>query len=275
MTNVPTPDTSGEMETVTSADGTTIAYERTGSGPPLLLVHGTSANRTAWRLVLPGLEEHVTAYAVDRRGRGESGDADEYGLEQEADDVAAVVDSIDDPVTLLGHSGGGLFSLEAALRTDNLHKLILYEPSVSIDGHEFSADEVRAEMKALLDSGENEQAVVLFLQEVANFSPEELDTLRAAPTWQDRVDAAHTVYREVKVEADYEFDADRFADMTTPTMLLSGSESPPRYKSAVDAVNDALPNSRITTIDGHAHVAYYTAPERFTDEVLAFTVEPN
>lgn len=259
------------METITSADGTPIAFERTGSGPPLVLVHGTTTDHTAWRVVLPGLEEHVTGYSMDRRGRGESGDASEYALEREAEDVAAVVDAIDDPVTLFGHSAGGLFSLEAALRTDNLHKLILYEPPISVDDHEFSSEEVRAEMKTLLDEDENEQALILFLQEVANFSPAEIDELHGAPNWQDRVHTAHTAYRESRVEAEYEFNPARFADLTTPTLLLSGSESPPPYKGAVDAVNDVLPNSRIAVFDGHAHVAHYTAPELFTDEVLTFT----
>lgn len=263
------------METITSADGTPVAFERTGSGPPLVLVHGTTSDHTAWRVVLPDFEEHVTAYAMDRRGRGESGDANEYALEREAEDAAAVVDAIDDPVTLLGHSGGGLFSLEAALRTDNLHKLILYEPAVSIDDHEFSSEEVRTEMKTLLDEGDNEAALVLFLQEVANFSPAEIDGLRGAPNWQDRVDAAHTAYRESQVEAEYKFNPARFADLTTPTLLLSGSESPPQYKAAVDAVNGVLPNSRIAVFDGHAHVAHYTAPELFTDEVLKFIRKSN
>lgn len=269
----PPPDRDEELETVTSADGTKIAFKRTGSGPPLVLVHGTTADHTAWRVVLPGFEEHVTGYAMDRRGRGESGDAVEYELEWEAEDVAAVVDAIDEPVTLLGHSGGGLFSLEAALQTDNLHKLILYEPAISVDDHEFSSDEVRAEMKTLLDSGENEQALILFLQEVANFSPAEIDQLRAAPNWRDRVHAAHTAYRESRVETEYKFDPARFTDMTTPTLLLSGSESPSQYKDAVDTLNNVLPNSRIAVFDGHAHVAHYTAPERFTDEVLTFIRE--
>lgn len=94
------------METVTSADGTKIAFERTGSGPPLVLVHGATRDHRVWELsdVRPSLAEDTTVYAVDRRGRGGSGDTKEYELEREFEDMAAVVESIDEPATLLGHS---------------------------------------------------------------------------------------------------------------------------------------------------------------------------
>lgn len=116
------------METITSADGATIAYERSGSGPSLVLVHGATADHTTWAPALPLLEEHFTVYAMDRRGRGDSGDADDYALDREAEDVVALVETIDEPVTLLCHSFGGLCALEAAPRTDRLRRLVPYEP---------------------------------------------------------------------------------------------------------------------------------------------------
>src|SRR5918994_4256030 len=105
------------QESVTSLDGTPIAYWRSGEGPPLVLVHGTSADHSRWAPVLPAFEERFTVYAVDRRGRGESGDSEDYSIEREFEDVAAVVDSIEAPVNLLGHSYGAVCSLEAALIT--------------------------------------------------------------------------------------------------------------------------------------------------------------
>jgi pimeloyl-ACP methyl ester carboxylesterase len=264
------PDADREIETVTSADGTAIAVERTGSGPPLVLVHGTSADYTTWSGVRPAFEEHVTVYAIDRRGRGESGDAAEYALEREFEDVAAVVDSIDESVVLLGHSFGALCALEAARRTSNLHKLILYEPVFPVGNHEFYSEDLHAEIERLLDDGENEQALVLFLREIVELSPEQLDELRAAPNWPARVDAAHTVLREDRGEYEYKFDAARFEEVTTPTLLLSGSESSQHLRDVTAAVNDALPNSRIAILEGQEHVAYYTAPDLFVDEVLAF-----
>lgn len=94
--------------TVVSAGGTEIAYERTGSGPPLVLVHGTSADHVSWDGIRSVLEEDRTVYAIDRRGRGESGDGAEYDLEREFEDVTAVVESVGEPVALFGHSFGAL-----------------------------------------------------------------------------------------------------------------------------------------------------------------------
>ncbi|MFC7154712.1 alpha/beta fold hydrolase [Halomarina halobia] len=238
-----------------------------------MLVHGTTADHTRWVSVLPALKEHFTVYAIDRRGRGESGDADEYALEREFEDVAAVVESINNPVILLGHSYGALCSLEAALRTDNLHTLVLYEPPLPVSDHDPDTEDVLDEMTALVDDGENEQALVLFFSGVVGMPSAELDALRSAPNWPARVDAAHTAIREERARKGYEFDAARFAGLTAPTLLLSGSESAPFLTDATDVLDDALPNSRIAVLDGQAHAAMNTAPERFIDEVLAFVRE--
>lgn len=265
------------METVTSADGTAITYERTGSGPALVLVHGNGDVHKFWDIAgaRSSLAEHCTVYAIERRGRGESEDAAEYGLERESEDVVAVVNSIDEPVTLLGHSGGALYSLEAALRADDLQTLILNEPPIAVGNHELGVEEGITEMNRLLDDGDNEQVVVFFLEEVAGLTPDELDTARSSSIWQDMVDAAHTLPRELQTIAGYEFDSTRFEEMTTPTLLMSGSESPPFYKDAVEAVNGALPNSQIIIFEGHQHEPMNTAPDRFVDEVLTFVQKPN
>lgn len=273
MTTVSPRDTGGEMKTVTSADGTQIAFERTGSGPPLVLVHGGATNdRNRWELagVRSTFAEHFTVFAMDCRGRGESGDGGEYALEREAEDVAAVVAAIDEPVSLLGHSSGALYSLEAALRTDNLRRLVLYEPPVMVGEHELVSESVLTEIRRFLADGENEQALGLFLRNVAGLTPEELETLRAAPNWPARVAVAQLIPRALQGVAEYEFDPTRFADMTTPTLLLAGDESPTLYREATVAVSDALPNCRVVTFEGHQHVAMLTATDRFIDEVLGF-----
>jgi pimeloyl-ACP methyl ester carboxylesterase len=122
------------MEHIRSKDGTAIAYKKSGVGPPLVLVHGATADHTRWAPILPLLEPRFTVYAMDRRGRGQSGDQTgdqaDYAIEREFDDVAALVDSLAEPAVLLGHSYGGICSLEASLRTSNLRKLILYEPPI-------------------------------------------------------------------------------------------------------------------------------------------------
>lgn len=257
------------METVTSADGTPIAYERTGSGPPLVLVHGATADHTRWGPVRPGLAERFTVYAVDRRGRAESGDADEYALEREFEDVAAVVDAADGPAVLLGHSFGATCALEAALRTDDLRALVLYEPPLPVGGHDPDAGGALAAMQRLAEKGERERALVLFFREVVGVSAAELDAVRSAPDWQARVDRVHTVVREVRARRGYEFDPERFATLTTPT-LLAGSESGTLHEDATSALDTALPNSRVVVLDGEGHAGMSTAPDRFVDAVLGF-----
>lgn len=273
MANVTTLNTGGEMETVTSVDGTTIAFERTGSGLPLVLVHGAGLDRNFWNLsgVRSALAEHYTVYAIDRRGRGESGDADVHELEREIEDVVAVVESVDEPVTLLGHSYGALITLEAALRTDNLRGLVLYEPPF---GPEIppEIEQLLGVIQALLADGEKEEALLTDLTALG--TPEaSLAELRSSPSWQTLVDAADTLPREFERFFEYEFDADRFADMTTPTLLLTGEESHPLLVELTKTVDETLPNSRIVVFDGHGHFAMNTAPELFVEEVLAFISE--
>ncbi|RQH01861.1 alpha/beta fold hydrolase [Natrarchaeobius oligotrophus] len=259
----------GEVEFIESADGTEIAFERTGSGPPLVLVHGGACDRRFWDLsdVRSTLAEEYTVRAMDCRGVGESGDAADYELEREFEDVAAVVDSIDEPVTLLGHSSGALLSLEAALRTNNLRELVLYEPPIPVGDHELCSERVLAELAGLLEAGENERVLVLFLEEIAQSTPEEIDAQRATPEWPDLVDTAHVWVRSVRGIREYEFDRTRFATVTTQTVLLTGNESPSYLKDATGAVDDALSNGRIVSLDGQAHEAMLTAPDRFVEAV--------
>ena len=269
MANATEPDDEQEMATVTSADGTEIAYERSGSGPPVVLVHGSTVTHTHFDPVRPAFADYFTVYAMDRRGHGESGVADEYALEREAEDVSAVIDGIQEPVTLLGSSFGALVSLEAALQTENLRALVLYEPPIPVGDHEFAEYE---KVAALVENGENEQALTV-LHNLGEDPPVQIDALREQPNWQKRVDGAHTFPRETRVFREYAFDPARFMDVTTPSLLLTGSESSAAFQDAMEAVEEALPNSRLITFEGHGHVAFNTAPDRFIDEVLSFVRE--
>jgi pimeloyl-ACP methyl ester carboxylesterase len=134
---------------------------------------------------------------------------------------------------------------------------------------------VLPEIAALIEAGENEQALVRLLREIAGLSAEQIEASRSEPDWADRVNAAHTITRENQANAEYEFDPDRFAHMTTPTLLLSGSESPPLFGAVTEVIDTALPNSRIASFDGHGHFAMWTATDRFIDQVVAFTREAN
>ena len=258
--------------TIQSRDGTRIAFWRTGSGPPLVLVHGTTADHGRWAPVLARLAEQLTVYAIDRRGRGGSGDAADYALEREVEDVAAVVDSIGAPTSLLGHSYGAICSLEASLRTSRLRKLVLYEPPIPQAGPRAPPGSI-ARLEALLARGEREAVVTTFFRENVHMPPRELELLRSLPNWPERVAAAHTLPRELRAGEAYALRPERFARLTTPTLLLLGGDSPPFFRQATDAVSRALPRARLVLLPGQQHAAMNTAPEPFVREVLGFLLE--
>ncbi|WP_416840442.1 alpha/beta fold hydrolase [Haloferax sp. DFSO52] len=260
-----------EMNVVTSADGTEIAFERTGNGSPLLLIHGSGLDHHFWDLsgTRSALAEHYTVSAIDRRGRGESGDADEYNLERELEDVAAVVESFDEPVTLFGHSFGAVVALNAAARIDTLQGLVLYEPGISFEEGFPLMEKMLGTIRPLIADGENERALLTVLNTVG--TPEQaIEELRSGANWQALVDAADTLPREFEQLIEYEFEHDRFSDVMTPTLLLVGEESSPGAIEATDTLGETLPNSRIVRIDGADHFGLISKPDRCVEEVLAF-----
>jgi pimeloyl-ACP methyl ester carboxylesterase len=256
-------------ETVPSRDGTHIAYFRSGQGRPLVLVHGTTADHTRWNTVLPLLEPHATVYAVDRRGRGASGDAVGYSIAEEYADIAAVVDAAADatgPVDLVGHSYGAICALEATLLTAGVRRLVLYEPPILAPPRSAADDR----LTELLAQGRHEEVVETFIRDIVGATEEQLDMLRSLPSWPSRVAAAHTVVRERLVDPPYPFDPARFASLDVPTLLLAGGDSPQFLRASTDALAAAIPGVRVVTLDGHQHVAMDTAPELFVAEVLSF-----
>lgn len=265
-------DAGGEaaVETVVSADGTPIAFWRSGAGPPLVLVHGTAADHARWAPVLPALEERFTVLAMDRRGRGRSGDADGYAIEREFEDVAAVADRAGDGCTVLGHSYGGTCALEAALLTGSVRRLVLYEPPMGVV---VPGAEVVGRLEALLEAGEREELLTLFMGEVAGASPEQVELMRSLPAWAARLAVAHTIPRELRAELSRTFDPTRVADLRVHTLLLQGGDSRGPFKTAVEMVDAALPDSRVAVMPGQGHVAMDTGTEQFTAEVLGFLEE--
>jgi pimeloyl-ACP methyl ester carboxylesterase len=263
------------MEKVTSRDGTPIAYYRSGAGSPLILVHGSgAANATAWTAVVPALAAHFSVCAVDRRGYRQSGDGPTYAIEREFEDIAAVVDSMGEPAFLLGHSFGALCALEAALRTRNLRKLILYEPAIPLSGVALYPEGFIDRMQALLDAGDREGVLTILYREILMMSPDEIEQYKASPAWPARLAAAHNLPRESWAEERYTFDAQRFKHLHTPTLLLLGGDSPSFLKAVTETVAAALPNSRVAIMPGQQHTAMYTAPDLFLREVLSFLHEP-
>ena len=260
---------------VASPDGTMIAVFISGEGRPLVAVPGTTSDHTTWRLVLPLLEPHMAVHAVDRRGRGASGDGPDYSLALEYADVAAVVDAAasaaGSPVDLLGHSYGGNVAFGAATLTTNVRKLVLYEgwPTPNI-AHRTVSPEAMGHLESLLAQGQPEHMLETFYREIVRMSEEEISGIKKAPSWPARVAAAHTVPRELRAFGAQAFDPGRAAKITVPVLLLAGADSPDEIKADPEVVAAALPDARIGVLEGQAHIAHLTGPQSFAETVLSF-----
>jgi pimeloyl-ACP methyl ester carboxylesterase len=258
-----------------SSDGTEIAYWTSGAGPPLVLVHGAPADHTRWRPLLPFLEPHLTAHAMDRRGRGASGDAPAYELTREFEDVAAVVEAIagrwGGPVDVYGHSFGGLAAFGGAALTDHVRRLVLYEGWPSTDPRAYQlSPELDEHLDALMTSGDREEIIAAVFRELAGVSDDELETFRSLPSWPARLAAAHTLPREVRALPQAVFDVEWTARISAPTLLIHGSESTDPATRDVDTLAGALPRSRVAVLQGHGHVADVLAPDVFSELLLGF-----
>jgi pimeloyl-ACP methyl ester carboxylesterase len=261
------------METITSADGTKVGWQTTGSGPPLLLVHGTTADHTRWAGITPRFERHFTVHAMDRRGRGAStDDARAYDIMREAEDVAAVIDAIGRPVDIVGHSYGAVCSLEASSLTDGVRKMVLYEPPLPTGVQMYPAG-LPDRMQGLIADGQLEAALELFFREVVRMPEHELVEYRELPVWKQRIQWAPTSPREMAIDRSYHFDPAKFADLPVPVLLMLGGDSPPIFQGAVETAHAALPNSRVALLPGQQHIAMDTDPEMFVGEVLDFLLE--
>lgn len=257
------------MKMISSKDGTPIACWHGGTGEPLLLVHGTSGDHYVWTPVLDALQRHFQAWTLDRRGRGQSGDAHGYALERECEDIAAVMDAIGGTVHLLGHSFGALCALEAALLAPGIGRLILYEPPVLLEGSDWPA-ELASSMQTLLDAGKREEALLLFFRDIVKTPPHEIAAMRTGSHWPGRIAAAHTIRRELQSIEHYVFESPRFHDLHIPALLLLGGESPSRRHLIAEKLHHALPCSEIRVLQGHGHGAMRTAPDLFADEIARF-----
>ena len=258
------------MQMVTSADGTPIAYDQGGSGPSLVLIHGTTADRTRWASVRPQLEQHFTVTSMDRRGRGDSGDAAAYAIEREFEDVAAVVQAVAAPALLFGHSYGALCALGAALQIEELSGLILYEPWINEEGGTLYKPEQLERLDGLLAAGDREGVVKALFAEIAGFPPHEMDLLVSTPFWSKRVAMAHTIPRESRAEEFYRLSPDRMRRLPIPVLLLTGGDSLPLAGRVNAMLESMLPDARIAVMPGQQHIAMTTAPDLLVDAVLDF-----
>lgn len=263
------------MEKILNLHETKISYALDGQGPPLLMVHGASADRSSLSPLRPFLEDRFTVYTMDRRGRNKSIDQGDYAIHKEFDDIASLVDAIyqesgQQPVNLMGHSLGGFCCLEASLLTPNLNSLILYEPPAPGDKENPPQAFVDHLIK-LFDEGNPEGGLILLLKNLAGMTDDEIAALREAGDWDNRVAYAHTILREgIGLRNSPRFDPERFRHVDLPVLLLVGEKSPSYKKDYTDQLHKALKNSTVVTLPNLAHLATRRAPDLLAREMQSF-----
>ena len=268
---------------VVGRDGTPIAVFSSGDGPPLILVHGTTADHTTWRATGPELARDHRIHAIDRRGRGASGDGPDdagYSIELEYDDLAAVADAVageaEVPVDVVGHSYGGRIGLGAALRTASIARLVVYEGAPSpANGEGYRPSGVEDRIAALIEAGELDAAAQTFFREIVRMPEPELEAYRANPVWPIRVAAVPTSLREIRAEGSAAASLDALGDVAIPVLQILGGASAQPFKEATAALDARLPNGRIVVIDGARHAAHHTHVAAFTAAVRTFLDDPD
>ena len=241
------------METVTSRDGTTIALDRIGSGPAVVLVSGGSTDRTANAPLADLLAADFTVLNYDRRGRGPSGDTLPYAIEREVEDIAAVLDAAGEGAALYGTSSGAALALEAAASGVSVSKLALWEPPFIIDeSARPPADQVQ-QYETMLAEGRRGDAVEYFMREVVRMPPGFVEQARGAPFWAATEAIAHTLPYDARIMGDYSVPVDRAALIQAPTLVLVGGGSFPFMRETADALAAALPDGEVRVLDGQTH----------------------
>lgn len=259
--------TTATMERVTTPSGVTVSYVAYGSGPPLVLVHGSfSDHHTNWQEARPLLADRFSVYAVARRGRGDSSATQGHSVEDEAADVAAVLRHIGEPVFLLGHSYGALCALEAAaLHPAGVRKLVLYEPPYP----DILPVEARARLEAFAACQDWDGLAQSFMLDVLLVSADEVNEIRSSPFWAVWTADAQATLNDLQALSNFRFDASRFQLLDMPVLFVVGTESP-RNLYVTDALAAVLPNVQIAELAGQAHEGMTTAPAQFVDTVARF-----
>ncbi|MGZ6214077.1 MAG: alpha/beta fold hydrolase [Candidatus Limnocylindria bacterium] len=260
------------LQKVTSADGTNIAYEPGGSGPPLVIVNGALGDRRSAARLRPLLEPSFTVIAYDRRGRGASGDAATYAPEREIEDLRAVCGRLTALPVVYGHSSGGILALQAALHGLPMAALALYEPPYILPGSRIPPGaDLPDRIVRLLAAGGRGEGLRLFLDEGVQLPEPVVDDLEASPGWPPMLALAHTVPYDLRVTGDGAIPVDRLRDLHVPTLVLSGGASPRWMRDSVAALASAIPGSSYQVVPGQTHAP---PPELLAPRLEAFFAAP-
>jgi pimeloyl-ACP methyl ester carboxylesterase len=256
---------------VTSADGTTIAFGRSGAGPGIILVHGAFTDRTHPTLagVAAALAPWFTVFNYDRRGRGGSGDTQPYAVDRETEDLAALVAAAGGEAMVFGGSSGAGLALAAAARYPAVTKLALWEPPYHVDpSAPHLPDDFAERIASLVTAGRRGDAVELFLVEAAQAPAGMVAGMRQHPSWPESEAVAHTLAYEAAVMGPGNtLPTARLAAIAQPTLVLTGGASPAWLASAGRAVAAAIPGAVRRVLAGQTH---NVSPEALAPELLEF-----
>lgn len=247
------------LNTVLSKDGTAIAFQRLGDGPPIILVDGALCHRGMGQSghLAELLAEHFTVFTYDRRGRGESGDTAPYAVEREVEDIAALLSEAGGAAFVWGMSSGGVLALEAAGRLPGVRKLALYEAPFIVDDSRSTTEEHWVRIGEAVAARRQGAAVTLFLQSVGvpRFF---IALMRLSPAWSKLRAIAHTLPYDGAIVRDNQrgkpLPAGRWASVTAPTLVMDGGKSPLWMRHGNRALALVLSNAQYRTLDGQTHL---------------------
>ena len=242
------------MSTVTSADQTTIAFDRMGSGPPLIMVAGAFNTRSTTAPLAAALRDEFTVINPDRRGRGDSGDTGPYEVQREIEDIEALIEAAGGSAAVFGYSSGANLALRAAAGGAPITKLALYEPPFLVDGSRppLPADFPR-QLAELVSSGRRGDAVELYQTTAVGIPEPVVAQLRNAPFRPGLEAIAHTLVYDAEIVGDLTLPPELTAAVNTPTLVIAGEQSPPLLRNAATALAGALVHGRSVVLAGQTH----------------------
>jgi pimeloyl-ACP methyl ester carboxylesterase len=260
------------MDTVTSADGTKIAFERSGDGPLLIVVGGALSDRAAAAPFAALLEPRFTVVAYDRRGRGDSDDTPPYEVAREIEDLGSVIGATGGEAFVFGHSSGAALALDGAIHGLSITRLALYEPPFIVDDSRppIPRDYVDR-LRELVAADRRGDAVEYFMTSAVAVPPEMVAQMRGMPMWPRMEALAHTIAYDGEVMDGHVWGAPLpapwVAPVTIPTLVMDGGASPDWARNSVRQLASILPNAQHRTLEGQDHGA---APEAVASELEAF-----
>jgi pimeloyl-ACP methyl ester carboxylesterase len=242
------------MNTADSADRTTIAFDRFGDGPPVIMTVGAFNTRATTEPLARALEQHFTVLNYDRRGRGDSGDTAPYAVDREIEDLGALVAAAGGSASVFGYSSGAALALKAAASGLAITKLVLYEPPFNPDdSYPLLPADLVGQLAELVSAGRRGDAVELYQTKAIGIPEDVVAQMRHAPFRPGLEAIAHTLAYDATIIGDRSLPTELIASITAPALVISGEQSPPFLRAAAQAVAQTLPNGRLSTLPGQGH----------------------